>query len=146
MPQNDADEGSASVATKAPTVQNFSQRLLLALSASLPKMPAFLRDISKDYTQSSTDLEREVLIHPPTELEFPPGTVLKVVKPMYGIPESGLHWYLAYLEHHLGRLGMERSSVDPCVLLKRRNGRLIGAIILQVDDSFWPVYGRFSED
>lgn len=62
--------------------------------------------------------------------------VLKVVKPLYGIPESGLHWYLTYLDHHLTRLGMQRSMVDPCVLLKRDKDGLVGTIILQVDDSF----------
>lgn len=36
----------------------------------------------------------------------------------------------------MGLLGMERSIVDPCVLMKRKNGQLTGAIILQVDDGF----------
>lgn len=63
-------------------------------------------------------------------------TVLRVVKPLYGIPDSGLHWYLTYLEHHLVRIGMEISVVDPFALIKRRHNQLIREIILQVDYSF----------
>lgn len=64
------------------------------------------------------------------------GTVLKVVKSLYGIPESGLHWYMTNLEHHLILLGMRRSAVDPCVLYKGAGENLEGAIVLQVDDYF----------
>lgn len=61
--------------------------------------------------------------------------VLKVVRPLYGIPESGMNWDLTYIDHHLGHLGMERPTVDSCLLYKRSDTRLQGLIILQVDDS-----------
>lgn len=32
------------------------------------------------------------------------GIVLKVVKTLYRIPQSGLHWYLAYLYDHVERM------------------------------------------
>lgn len=63
------------------------------------------------------------------------GYVLNFVKPFYGIPESGLHWYLTYLNHHINELGMTRSRADPCVLYRRTGTVLDGVIVLQVDDS-----------
>lgn len=64
------------------------------------------------------------------------GKLLKVVKPLYGIPEPDLHWYLTYFEHHLAKLNMLRSRADPCLLYnhdgKQLNGRVV---ILQADDS-----------
>lgn len=95
--QNYGDEGAAGIAPKAPTVQSFSQRLMFLLAASVMGTKPFLRDISQAYLQSDTSLEREVCIYPPPELGLPDETVLKVMKPLYGIPESGLRWYLTYL-------------------------------------------------
>lgn len=44
---------------------------------------------------------------------LPGDVVVKVVNPLYGIPESWLQWYLTYLEHHIIKLGMIRSRLDP---------------------------------
>lgn len=72
----------------------------------------------------------------PKEMEMPDYSLLKVVRPLYGIPESSLHWRLTYLDHHVSRLGMIRSRTDPCVLKKVTEGVKEGIVILQVDDSF----------
>lgn len=98
-------------------------------------MSCHTRDITQAYTQSVTSLERDVYIRPPVELNLPKEKVLKVVKPLYGIPESGLHWYLTYMEHHTDRLGMSRSRADPCLLFRHDFDRLSAMVILQVDDS-----------
>lgn len=66
---------------------------------------------------------------------LPPYTVLHVFKPLYGIPEAGLHWYLTYLSHHIYTLGMTKSRYDPYLLMKHRNIKHIGMTELQVDDS-----------
>lgn len=47
-----------------------------------------------------------------------PNTVIKVVKTLYGIPESGLHWYLTYIDHHVTRLEMKKAKVDSLLLTK----------------------------
>ena len=81
--QNYADDGAASIATKAPTVQRFSQRVALSLAASMPPLEAYTRDITQAYIQSHTQLERDVHIRAPNELGLPPDYALKVVKPLY---------------------------------------------------------------
>lgn len=87
-------------------------------------MTAFTRDITQAYIQIAHNLERNVFIEAPAEMNLQHDVVLKVVIPLYGIPESDLHWYLTYLEHHIRRLGMSRSKTDPCVLYRAENGRL----------------------
>lgn len=62
--------------------------------------------------------------------------VFRVMKRLYGILNSGLHWCLTYLDHHWTLLGMLRSSVGPCVLIKKDGNILVGVIYLQVDDIF----------
>lgn len=134
--QNYMDEEAAEMGTKAPTIQRFSQRLLIALAASIPETYTATRDITQAYVQSRSRLERPVFIKPPKEMNLPKDTVLRVVRPLYGIPESGLHWYLTYLDHHVGRLGMKQSRADPCFLMKHReDGTIDGVVVLQVDDS-----------
>lgn len=68
-------------------------------------------------------------------MDLGPESVIMVVKPLYGIPESGLHRYLEYFHHHEYTLGMILTTVYPCVLsLLDNNGRLDGVIALQVYD------------
>lgn len=65
---------------------------------------------------------------------FTPDTVLKVVRPLYGIPESGLNWYLTYLYHHVGWIPMNRTKMDPLLLVRKTGEVVEGIIYLQVDD------------
>lgn len=62
--------------------------------------------------------------------------MLRVIKPLYDIAECGIHWYLTYLEHHVGGLRMRRERADPCVLHDRDDEGLTGFVLMQVDESF----------
>ena len=57
----------------------------------LPDLSVHLQDISQAYTQSTSKLARDVFIRAPAEMQLAPGTVLRVILPLYGIPESGTH-------------------------------------------------------
>lgn len=133
--QNYCDEDAGIIPTKAPTIQRFSQRILLSLTASIPDMQVFTRDVTQAYIQRNKPLQIPVYIEAPKEMGLSEGEVLRVVRPLYGIPESGLHWYLTYLEYHSDKLGMHRATIDPCVMIKRDKGKLKGLVMLQVDDS-----------
>ena len=63
--QNYADNDAASIATKAPTVQRFSQRVALSIAASLPTLVPYVRDVTQAYVQAHTNLERRVFIRAP---------------------------------------------------------------------------------
>lgn len=122
------------VLTQSPTIQRVSQRLVLALVAMLPDMKLYLRDITQAYTQSKTCLNREFYIRPPAELQLDRGSVLKVVKPLYGVPEAGNHWYNTYHTHHVTKLDMQQSTYDPCLLYSAK-GTGFGVVGLQTDDT-----------
>jgi hypothetical protein len=55
----------------------------------------YLRDISQAYVQSTTKLNRDFYIVAPQELTdelgIDRGSIVKVVKPLYGVPEAGNH-------------------------------------------------------
>jgi hypothetical protein len=71
----------------------------------------YLRDILQAYVQSITMLNRDFYVNPPWELakrlNLIDDLVLKVVKPLYGIPKAGNHWFKTYYSHYLNELAME---------------------------------------
>src|SRR6266568_8443983 len=56
------------------------------------------------------------------------GTILKVVRPLYGIPEAGNHWFKTYYNHYIKELNMNQSTYDPCLfhLNNPTNFKIIG--------------------
>lgn len=94
--------------------------------------------------QSTTTLSRGVFIRPPTEIDLPAGSTLKVIKPLYGIPEAGNHWYYTYQKHHVEKLKMTPSTYDPCLLYTNSNGH--GVVGLQTDDTLFLADEIFAEN
>jgi len=97
------------VLTQSPTIQRVSQRLILYIAAiKLPDGRLYLRDISQAYVQSTINLNREFYVRPPYELSRELGieedSILKVIKPLYGVPEAGNHWFKTYHSHHVDQL------------------------------------------
>jgi hypothetical protein len=81
------------VLTQSPTIQRVSQRLILVLTAILynDNLSLYLQDITQAYTQSKTQLNRDFFVRPPVELKLTGGSILQVIKPLYGVPEAGNH-------------------------------------------------------
>jgi hypothetical protein len=130
------DDEKKGVLTQAPTIQRASQRLLLSLAASIPELEIHLRDISQAYTQSETNLARDFFVRPPKELQMSSDLYWKVLRPLYGVPEAGTHWFRTYHNHHLTRLGMSQSSYDPCLLFTPYSStKGQGIVGLQTDDT-----------
>lgn len=142
------DHSKDLVLTQSPTIQRVSQRLILALTATLQgnkdqPVSLYLRDISQAYVQSSTQLNRDFFVRPPTELGLQEGMILKVIKPLYGIPEAGNHWFNTYHRHHIEKLRMNQSTYDPCLLYTNSNGFAIAG--LQTDDTLLLADQTFAE-
>lgn len=76
--------------TYPPTVQLFSQRLLLELCATDKWLSLFMRDVSQVYVQLEIAIERQILVRPKSTICLPKGTILRVDRTFYVIPEAGL--------------------------------------------------------
>jgi hypothetical protein len=131
------DEGKAFILTQSPTIQRASQRLMIALAPCLFQRGIILwiRDITQAYVQSQTPLQRTILARIPEQLRdrYPKGTIMTVIKPLYGIPEAGTHWWVTYSTHHRERLQMVTSTYDPCLLISE--SEKFGIIGMQTDDT-----------
>lgn len=135
------DNGKQAILTQSPTIQRASQRLILALAPSLIKDYAFqmaLRDITQAYTQSTTELQRLIVARLPKQIQhhYPEKTVMVVVKPLYGIAESGNHWFATYFKHHREKLRLMTSTYDPCLMISEENHPTeLGIVGVQTDDT-----------
>jgi hypothetical protein len=132
------DYGKEVILTQSPTIQRASQRLIIALTPSLIKlgMTLWIRDITQAYTQSSTLLQRKILAYLPKEIEdlYPKDTIMVVLKPLYGIPEAGTHWWATYFKHHQEKLHMTTSTYDPCLLITTTKEEF-AVVGMQTDDT-----------
>lgn len=148
--QGYSDDEKKEILTQAPTIQRMSQRLILALGPSLTKIvgaKAELRDITQAYIQSKDALHRVIIAKPPRELEdkYPEGTVFWVRKPLYGLAESGVHWFKTYHQHHTKALEMKVSSYDPCLLFTNDGPDTFAITGMQTDDTLTFATPAFSE-
>jgi hypothetical protein len=96
----------------------------------------WLRDITQAYVQSQTKLNRVVLAYPPKEIThiYPEGTIMVVLKPLYGLAEAGTHWWATYSKHHREKLMMTTSTYDPCLLITTSKDKF-GIVGMQTDDT-----------
>ena len=92
----------------------------------------YSRDISQAYVQSTTALNRRFYIKPPKEIDLGQGNVLKVLRPLYGVPEAGTHWFRTYHKHHIEKLNLTTSTYDPCLLYNSQ--AIVG---LQTDNTLY---------
>ncbi|KAE8549770.1 hypothetical protein EYB25_008294 [Talaromyces marneffei] len=131
------DEGKEYVLTQSPTIQRASQRIILCFATIMKNVRCYIRDVTQAYIQSTTKLNRDFYIRITPELAqyFPGGTFLKVVRPLYGIPEAGNHWFRTYHNHHTENLNMDVSTYDPCLLHCSDSKQGFGIIGMQTDDT-----------
>ena len=57
-----------------------------------------------------------------------------ILKPLYGIPEAGTHWFSTYHRHHTEKLKMATSTYDLCLLITTTKDAF-GMVGIQTDDT-----------
>lgn len=66
-----------------------------------------------------------------------------VVKPLYSIIESVLHWYITYPKYHIEQLVMQRTRADPFHIGAKDGWKAVWISGHQVDDSLSMVSKAF---
>jgi len=111
------------IVNEAPTVLRSSVRLLISLSR-VYNYPLWNRDVSQAFVQSRDELKRDVYVKVPKgqrvleTLGAPPGSLLKAVKPQYGLIESPTYWWVTFGGFHRDDLDLEQTVMDPCLFYK----------------------------
>jgi hypothetical protein len=136
--QGHSDNDKKVILTQSPTIQRASQRMIVAISPTLRlrNILLWIRDITQAYIQSQSYLQRTIYCYLPKELEnrYPQGTIMRLLKPLYGLAEAGLHWFVTYFKHHLEKLLMETSTYDPCLLVTSSEEQF-AVVGMQTDDT-----------
>jgi hypothetical protein len=95
MIQGYNNDGKLLVLTQSLIIQRFSQKILLAIIPALLRKGMFLwlRDVTQAYTQSESPLQRTILAELPEQIRdlYPKGTIMVVVRSLYGIAEAGAY-------------------------------------------------------
>ena len=114
-------------------IQQGSLRLLFSFAGILG-FKIWTQDVTQAYLQSNGVLSRDVFLEKPApELELLPGRALKLLKPLYGLADSGDFWYREISEYHRG-LGMKTLTTENSLWLKFVNNVLGGLSAVYVDD------------
>jgi hypothetical protein len=69
-------------------------------------------------------------------MKLPPDELLQVVKPLYGLADSGDYWHETLTAHHITKLLMEQSTGEYSFLFRKKDKELYGMSGTHVDDIF----------
>jgi Reverse transcriptase (RNA-dependent DNA polymerase) len=118
--QGHRDAEKDSIVPEAPTLSHTSVRMILSLAA-INRWPVWVKDVTMAYLQSTSPLSRDVYIRAPQRphavTEQLKGHVLKVVRPLYGLVDSGSYWYATYSDA-FKFAGMKHTTLDECLMYK----------------------------
>jgi len=115
----------------APVARYETIRALLAMAVEC-EMHVHHIDVVSTYTQGN--LEDETYMEQPksTERNGNENMVCKLLKPLYGLKQSGREWYKE-LDKYITAQGMHRTEADPCVyVLGKDDNKVI--MVIYVDD------------
>eukprot|EP00171_Calliarthron_tuberculosum_P022791 IDg22791t1 len=116
------------------TVQQSSTRLIVSLAAMFG-FRLWSQDISQAYLQSASKLLRDVYLRPGQEFDIPAGHILKLLRPLYGLADSGDYWNVTFSNHLLSDLEMKRAASDLSLFFKTAGYQLRGLTGTYVDDT-----------
>lgn len=68
------------------------------------------------YVPSETTTQRSVFVRPPAVLKLPAGSLLRVERPLYGLPEDILYWYQTYYKYQVRKFFFKSATHGPLFL------------------------------
>ena len=93
------------------------------------------QDVSQAYLQSADKLMREVYVKPSREFRLSHDKLLRLLKPLYGLSDSGDYWHVTFTRHLTEELGMTHTTGDLSLFFKVIHDELSGITGAYVDDT-----------
>lgn len=123
-------EGIDYFETFAPVARLTTFRLLIAV-ASMNNWEIHQSDVSNAYLNG--ELSEEIFMHQPPKMDVGElSQVCKLKKSLYGLKQAGRIWN-SLLHEWLQTSNFKRSSLDPCLYIKREGENLL-ILLVYVDD------------
>eukprot|EP00171_Calliarthron_tuberculosum_P005221 IDg5221t1 len=117
---------------KTTNMKQSSLRMILAL-ATILGLDVWSIDIKQAYLQSGSDLQRKIFINP-KEMILGPEELIQVIKPLYGLTESGDYWCETLINFHIHNLRMHQSTGDFALFFRRIVDKMVSLSGCYVDD------------
>lgn len=145
------DRDKFNLVHSSTNLQQRSIRIICSIAAIMD-FELWSHDITQAYLQSDMPLQRQIFMKPPSDLCLPKEKLLQILKPLYGLAESGDYWNSTNSLHHVHDLGMKQACGDLSLYYRRVHGKLEGISGIVVDDtlqcgtkSFWNLTSRTME-
>jgi len=132
VPHGNRDKEKDDIRSDSQTAQFPVIRSVLSISA-LFKLKLATLDISKAYMQSG-DLSREIYMRPPDAFMTNRGELWKIIKPAYGLVESGRLWQITIESWLLSDEALETVPGLPQLFYKKNKEELPILVIAKVVD------------
>ena len=140
--RGDHDPDVFSLERHAPTASSLTLAMAMQVSAS-KKWWASVGDLRNAFCQSEALQRKEgrLFARQPTGglRGLEEGQLLEIVAGAYGLNDAPAHWRKS-LKKALMQLGFEQSVMDPTLFLLKRERRVVGMVIVEVDD-LWTAGG-----
>ncbi|KAF7371239.1 Transcription factor [Mycena sanguinolenta] len=119
--------------TFAPVARLSSVRTILALAARLD-LEIHQIDIKGAYLNGKLTEKERIFMRQPTGFPYPnsTGKILRLIKTLYGLKQSGRRWYQR-LSEICEKLGLMRCSTDQAVFYRRNDAGIV-IVSVHVDD------------
>ena len=132
--QGHRDKDKDFIVHESKTLRQSSKKLILALAAIFG-FRVWTHDVKQAYLQSFQNLMRRVYLKPSKEFELSSDQLVQLLKPLYGLADSGDYWNRTMNLHLQDDLGMKSTTGDISLFVKSVHGRLTGLVGTYVDDS-----------
>lgn len=127
------------------TVSQQAVKLLLSL-ATIFGFRLWSEDMTLAYIQGAKNIMRKVYLK--GELEFQPSDaqLLKILRPLYGLADSGDYWHANFLQHLKSDLNMQSTACDLSFFYKHMQAALHGLMATHVDDTLSAGNHKFDDE
>lgn len=120
-------------------------RVIIALAATFG-FRVWSQDVLQTYLQSTEQLRRDVYVCATKEFGLESSQLFKLLKPLYGLADSGDYWHVTFADHLRQQLGMTPATGDHSLFFKTFKRKLIGLIGAYVDDTIGAGNRQFMEE
>jgi Reverse transcriptase (RNA-dependent DNA polymerase) len=131
--QGHRDKEKTSMVHHNTTARQQSTRLLIGLAAIFG-FRVCTHDVQQAYLQSAENLLRDVYLKPPAVLNLSSDTMLKLLRPLYGLCDAGDYWARTILDHLTKDLNLVQTVGDSGLFFQTMNRKLVALTASFVDD------------
>ena len=138
--------GEQKLQTDSPTAMRYSLRIFLQVCAQL-EFIIESADVPTAFLQQDKEFIKErdtPVLRPPYGCEEKEGTLWSCKKVIYGHGDAPRLWFLS-LKKYLQSLGFVAIAEDTCVYVYRFEGKIIGQLLVHVDDVLYAGVDGFNE-